>query len=47
MNNKLTKECDKCFIWSDKYNSCRSWPSPNIINGICMSKFIMKNNEKI
>ena len=43
LNDKPLKECNGCFMWSNKYNSCRSYPTPNIINGKCMSKFIMKN----
>ena len=40
---KLLDECNECFMWSNKYNSCRNYSTPIIVNGKCMSKFIMKN----
>ena len=39
---KLSKYCDDCFFFSNKYDSCRYYPAPYIVNSKCMSKFIMK-----
>lgn len=39
---KLFDECNNCFLWSNKYGSCRSYPAPYIVNGKCMSKFIIR-----
>jgi len=40
-NNKMLKECKYCFHWSTKYNECRHYPIPHIVNNICKSKFII------
>ena len=43
--NKMFKECKYCFHWSTKYNECRHYPIPYIVNNICKSKFIIRRYD--
>ena len=38
-------DCEQCFHWSNKYNMCRHYPAPYIVNNICMSRFIIKKYD--